>query len=111
MLIAVRSLKANRLLIIPAVLFWLASLGSFAGAQPASLKTVRIPKPDNLATFVRNEGAAIALGKALFYRQIERGSEAAYEDAARTMAGNMMEADTLEGVQAFIDKRKPDWQR
>jgi len=25
------------------------------------------------------------------------------------MACNMMEADTLEGVQAFIDKRKPAW--
>ena len=64
-----------------------------------------------VAAIVAKPRSAIALGKALFYRQIERGSEAAYEDAARTMAGNMMEADTLEGVQAFIDKRKPDWQR
>ncbi|HSC63136.1 MAG TPA: enoyl-CoA hydratase [Caldimonas sp.] len=62
-----------------------------------------------VASIVAKPRAAIALGKALFYRQIERGSEAAYEDAARTMARNMMEPDTLEGVQAFIDKRKPDW--
>jgi len=62
-----------------------------------------------VAAIVAKPRSAIALGKALFYRQIERGSEAAYEDAARTMARNMMEADTLEGVQAFIDKRKPAW--
>jgi enoyl-CoA hydratase/carnithine racemase len=62
-----------------------------------------------VAAIVAKPRSAIALGKALFYRQIESGSEAAYEDAGRTMAGNMMEADTLEGVQAFIDKRKPAW--
>lgn len=52
---------------------------------------------------------AIAMGKALFYRQIETGIEAAYEDAALTMACNMMDASALEGVQAFIDKRTPQW--
>ena len=62
-----------------------------------------------VAAIVAKPRSAIALGKALFYRQIESGAEAAYEDAARTMACNMMEADTLEGVQAFIDKRKPGW--
>ncbi len=50
---------------------------------------------------------ALALGKALFYRQLETGVAAAYEDAARTMACNMMDASALEGVQAFIDKRPP----
>ena len=38
----------------------------------------------------------------------ERIAEA-YEDAGRTMACNMMEPAALEGVQAFIEKRKPDW--
>jgi enoyl-CoA hydratase/carnithine racemase len=59
-----------------------------------------------VAAIVAKPRSAIALGKALFYRQIESGSEAAYDDAAKTMASNMMEADTLEGIQAFIDKRK-----
>ena len=62
-----------------------------------------------VAAIVAKPRSAIALGKALFYRQVESSSEAAYEDAAKTMACNMMEADTLEGVQAFIDKRKPAW--
>lgn len=52
---------------------------------------------------------ALALGKQLFYRQLEEGMQAAYEDAARTMACNMMDDTALEGVQAFIDKRRPAW--
>lgn len=36
-------------------------------SELASLKTVPIPKPDNLNEFVQNESAAIALGKALFW--------------------------------------------
>jgi enoyl-CoA hydratase/carnithine racemase len=52
---------------------------------------------------------ALALGKQLFYRQLETGMAAAYDDAAQTMACNMMDASALEGVQAFIDKRKPNW--
>ena len=52
---------------------------------------------------------AVAIGKALFYRQLEVGVQAAYDDAAQTMACNMMDASALEGVQAFIDKRAPRW--
>ena len=52
---------------------------------------------------------AIAMGKALFYRQLEVGVQAAYDDAAQTMACNMMDGSALEGVQAFIDKRPPNW--
>jgi enoyl-CoA hydratase/carnithine racemase len=52
---------------------------------------------------------ALALGKQLFYRQLETGIAAAYEDAGTTMACNMMEDSALEGVQAFIEKRKPNW--
>ncbi len=52
---------------------------------------------------------AIAMGKRLFYEQAEMGLEAAYQLASNTMACNMMESDTLEGVQAFIEKRAPAW--
>lgn len=53
--------------------------------------------------------AAVAAGKGLFYRQVETGIEAAYQMAGQTMACNMMDACALEGVQAFIEKRPPDW--
>lgn len=53
--------------------------------------------------------AAIAIGKAQFYRQIEVGVAQAYEIAGAAMACNMMDPSALEGVQAFIDKRAPQW--
>jgi enoyl-CoA hydratase/carnithine racemase len=52
---------------------------------------------------------AVAMGKALFYRQRETGIEAAYQLAGQTMACNMMHPVAQEGVQAFIEKRKPEW--
>jgi enoyl-CoA hydratase/carnithine racemase len=61
-------------------------------------------------SIVAKPRTALALGKALFYRQLETGIEAAYADAARTMACNMMDEAALEGVQAFIDKRPASWQ-
>lgn len=62
-----------------------------------------------VARIVSKPRVALAAGKALFYRQLEAGIEAAYADAGRTMACNMMDPAALEGVQAFIDKRKPNW--
>ena len=52
---------------------------------------------------------AIAMGKELFYRQVELGLEPAYEVAGETMACNMMDESALEGVEAFIEKRAPRW--
>ncbi|WP_345811247.1 enoyl-CoA hydratase [Paraburkholderia sp. PREW-6R] len=54
---------------------------------------------------------AVRAGKDLFYRQAEMGIEAAYQLAGQTMACNMMDDSALEGVQAFIDKRPPDWKQ
>jgi enoyl-CoA hydratase/carnithine racemase len=63
-----------------------------------------------VASIVAKPRAAVAMGKALFYRQLEMGVEAAYQTAVQTMACNMMDDSALEGVQAFIDKRPPNWQ-
>lgn len=60
-----------------------------------------------VASILAKPRVAIEMGKGLFYRQLEVGMEAAYQDALNTMACNMMDADALEGVQAFIDKRAP----
>ena len=62
-----------------------------------------------VASIVAKPKVAIAAGKGLFYRQLETGIAGAYEDAGQTMACNMMDESALEGVQAFIDKRKPNW--
>jgi enoyl-CoA hydratase/carnithine racemase len=52
---------------------------------------------------------ALIAGKGLFYKQLEMGIEAAYQLAGQTMACNMMDDSALEGVQAFIEKRPPQW--
>jgi enoyl-CoA hydratase/carnithine racemase len=53
--------------------------------------------------------AAVALGKQMFYRQMEMGLEAAYQLASETMACNMMCEDAAEGIDAFMAKRKPEY--
>ncbi|MEZ5476690.1 MAG: enoyl-CoA hydratase [Thiolinea sp.] len=55
--------------------------------------------------------AAIRLGKELFYRQLNRPLAEAYELANEAITCNMLHEETLEGVDAFIDKRKPNWKR
>jgi enoyl-CoA hydratase/carnithine racemase len=51
----------------------------------------------------------LALGKALFYRQLEAPLAAAYDDATRTIACNMAGEAAREGVDAFLGKRAPNW--
>jgi 1,4-dihydroxy-2-naphthoyl-CoA synthase len=52
---------------------------------------------------------AIALGKKLFYEQLEMGMKDAYSLASATMACNMMDESANEGIRAFIEKREPSW--
>jgi enoyl-CoA hydratase/carnithine racemase len=52
---------------------------------------------------------ALAMGKQMFYRQLEMGLDGAYQLAAETMACNMMAQDAAEGIDAFMQKRKPEW--
>jgi len=52
---------------------------------------------------------AIRTGKQMFYRQLEMGLDDAYLFAGEVMACNMMADDTLEGIDAFVEKRKPSW--
>jgi len=52
---------------------------------------------------------AVRMGKALFYQQREMGLAAAYQLAGQPMACNMAHPVAQEGVQAFIEKRKPQW--
>ena len=93
--------------------------GEFISADEAWRKGLvnRVAAPDALdaavealvASIVAKPRTAVALGKQLFYRQLESGIDAAYVDAGQTMACNMMDDAALEGVQAFIEKRPPNW--
>jgi enoyl-CoA hydratase/carnithine racemase len=93
--------------------------GEFIGAAEARSRGLvnRVVAPEALdaevetlvAGILAKPRVAIAMGKELFYRQVQLGIEAAYDAAGQVMACNMMEPAALEGVQAFIEKRAPNW--
>lgn len=62
-----------------------------------------------VASILTKPREAVAMGKALFYQQRETGIVAAYQLAGQAMACNMVHPVAQEGVQAFIDKRTPQW--
>ncbi|MBV9968567.1 MAG: enoyl-CoA hydratase [Xanthobacteraceae bacterium] len=53
--------------------------------------------------------AAIRIGKPAFYAQLEMDSSGAAEFAAGVMVDNMLAEDAVDGIGAFIAKRKPHW--
>jgi len=95
--------------------------GEFISAEEAKERGLinRVIEPEQLdaevekliAAIIVKPRAAVAMGKRLFYQQIELGIESAYKAAADTMACNMMDESALEGVQAFIEKRPPNWKQ
>ncbi len=56
-------------------------------------------------------GVALKVGKQAFYNQLEKGLEEAYAYTGEIMAENMLYNDTEQGIAAFLDKRKPEWQQ
>ncbi len=91
--------------------------GDFIDAEEARVRGLvnRVAAPGQLdaevesvvAKIVGKPRVAIAIGKKQFYRQIDVGIVEAYAIAGEAMACNMMDEAALDGVQAFIDKRKP----
>ena len=93
--------------------------GEFISAEEARLRGLvnRVVPPEQLDTeldklvqaILSKPREAVAMGKALFYKQRETGVEAAYQLAGQAMACNMMLPVAQEGVQAFVEKRAPHW--
>ena len=57
----------------------------------------------------KKSSLTLKIGKKAFYNQIEMKISDAYKYASEVMIKNMMEADSDEGIRAFIDKRQPKW--
>lgn len=51
----------------------------------------------------------IALGKQAFYKQVELSIEQAYKVMSETIVDNLMMPDAACGMEAFIEKKKPEW--
>jgi enoyl-CoA hydratase/carnithine racemase len=57
----------------------------------------------------QHSAPTLAIGKRAFYAQIERPLDEAYAVASLAMIDNLVEPDSVEGIGAFLDKRRPTW--
>ncbi len=77
----------------------------------------KVVKPDMLdrstnelvGKIIRHPGRVVNLGKKMFYRQLNQDLPSAYKGATETISSNMMLEEAIEGIDAFIEKRPPDW--
>ena len=58
----------------------------------------------------KKSSMTIKIGKESFYNQIDMTLSEAYDYASNVMVENMLKFDAEEGIDAFIKKRKPNWQ-
>ena len=65
---------------------------------------------NNLAEKIASKSSmTVSTGKQAFYAQAEMGLSAAYKYTSKTMKDNLLKHDAKEGINAFIEKRSPDW--
>jgi enoyl-CoA hydratase/carnithine racemase len=75
-------------------------------------------KDDSLQKYVLEKAIIISkkskmtlkTGKKAFYKQLELTLSQAYDFASDVMVNNMLKLDAEEGIDAFLEKRKPSWQ-
>ena len=89
---------------------------SAAEAQAEGLVNRVVPAEDlEAATLVLAENIAskapeaVRIGKEMFYKQLQMGIEDAYAYASERIVCNMLTDDVEEGLDAFVEKRKPQW--
>jgi enoyl-CoA hydratase/carnithine racemase len=100
--------------------FEMLTTGSFisaAEAQELGLINRAVPEAEleratqTLAQTVASKlSAAVQVGKAAFYEQLQMPLDQAYAYTGGVIADNLMWRDTDEGIQAFLEKRAPDWE-
>ena len=62
-------------------------------------------------TIAQQSGPTLAIGKRAFYAQIERPLDEAYSVASVAMIDNLAEPDCVDGMSAFLEKRRPTWRQ
>jgi enoyl-CoA hydratase/carnithine racemase len=69
-----------------------------------------LSEAQSLARAIAERSApTLAIGKRAFYAQIEKPLDEAYALASRAMVDNLAEPDSVEGIGAFLEKRRPVW--
>ena len=58
----------------------------------------------------KKSSMTLKIGKQAFYNQINMKLTEAYDYASNVMVENMLKIDAEEGIDAFINKRSPNWQ-
>ncbi len=74
--------------------------------DPDDLESETIALADQIASKL---GSAVKLGKTAFYQQIQMPIDQAYAYTGDVMVENMQNKDTVEGINAFLEKRDPEW--
>ena len=73
-------------------------------------KDLLMEKTLSIANKIANKSAmTVKMGKQAFYIQSELELSEAYKYTSKIMVENMLKEDAKEGIDAFINKRSPDW--
>ena len=60
-------------------------------------------------TIAKKSSLVVKIGKEAFYKQSELNLSDAYKYTSKVMAENTLKDDAKEGINAFFEKRDPDW--
>ncbi len=103
----------------PAVAFEMLTTGEFISAararevglvnRIAPAEALDTATMDLARTLAGKLSAAVKIGKRAFYDQAGLPLSQAYALTGQVMVENMLWRDTAEGMQAFLEKRRPDW--
>jgi enoyl-CoA hydratase/carnithine racemase len=75
--------------------------------EPKDLRDATLAMATKIAA---KSSMTLATGKRAFYEQREMTLAAAYDHTSSVMVENMLARDAAEGIGAFIEKRRPEWQ-
>ncbi|WP_448221629.1 enoyl-CoA hydratase [Gordonia iterans] len=64
---------------------------------------------DLAVRIAESSGETLAIGKRAFYEQIDATEPEAYRMMTETMTANAVTCDAQEGINAFLEKRRPVW--